>query len=173
MTTKKPKAMINRKADDFQTPKNAILPIIKYLDKSKVVWECACGFGNLVSSFRQAGFTCFGTDIKDGYDFLTYSPENYDYIVTNPPFSLKQQFLERCYRLDKPFALLLPLTTFETRKRQKLFEKYGVQVIFLDKRIRFETPSGRKGKSSSPWFASAWFTWKLNLEKDMIFRELL
>jgi len=61
------------------------------------------------------------------------------------------------------------LTTFETRKRQELFKKYGLEVIFFDKRINFETPSG---KGSGAWFQVAWFTWKLNLPKDLNFIEL-
>ena len=66
--------------------------------------------------------------------------------------------------------MLLPLTTFETAKRQRLFKKYGVQVIFFDKRINFETPSG---KGSGAWFAVAWFTWGLDLPNDLTFVELM
>ncbi|GAI19973.1 unnamed protein product, partial [marine sediment metagenome] len=91
-------------------------------------------------------------------------------IITNPPYSIKQKFLERCYQLHKPFALLLPLTTFETAKRQALFRKYGMQVIFFDKRINFVTPSGSGGGS---WFATAWFTNWFNLEHDINFVKLV
>ncbi|MEM3859736.1 MAG: hypothetical protein QW478_10090, partial [Candidatus Micrarchaeaceae archaeon] len=90
---------------------------------------------------------------------------NFDAIVTNPPFSLKQEFLIRCYELQKPFALLLPLTTFETKKRQDLFKKYGVEVIFFPKRINFETPDG---SGNGSWFATAWFTWGLNLGRSLV-----
>ena len=71
--------------------------------------------------------------------------------------------------MGKPFAFLLPLTTFETRKRQYLFQKYGLEVIFFDKRINFETPSG---KGSGSWFATAWFTNGLNIGKEMNFVRL-
>jgi hypothetical protein len=96
------------------------------------------------------------------------NPVRCDAIVTNPPFSFKQQFLERCYGLGKPFALLLPLTTFETSKRQEMFEKYGVQVIFFDKRINFI----RDGAKSGSWFASAWFSQGMNLPRDLNFFKL-
>jgi hypothetical protein len=89
--------------------------------------------------------------------------------VTNPPYKYKQQFLERAYSLGVPFALLLPLTTFETAKRQGLMKKHGVQVVLFDKRINFETPTGN-GKSS--WFATAWFTWGLNLPDVLNFAHL-
>jgi len=76
--------------------------------------------------------------------------------------SIKQEFLERCYYLGKPFALLLPLTTFESKKRQRLLERYynETQYIFFDKRVNFETPSG---KGSGSWFASMWVCYKINL----------
>ena len=157
-------------SDDFQTPPEALEPLIPYLNKDWTIWECANGTGNLSTALIKKGFEVVATDIKVcDFDFLTQKPVQWDCIITNPPFSLKQEFLERCYQLGTPFALLLPLTTFETPKRQALFKKYGVQVIFFDKRINFETPSG---KGSGSWFATAWFTWGLNLPKELNFVKL-
>jgi len=156
-------------ANDFQTPPEALYPLYPYLKKDWTIWECSCGKGNLQDELLARDFNVVGTDILTGQDFLTYQPEKFDCIITNPPFSLKQKFLERCYKLGKPFALLLPLTTFETAKRQELFKKYGLEVIFFDKRINFETPSG---KGSGSWFATAWFTYGLNIGKEMTFVKL-
>lgn len=78
----------------------------------------------------------------------------------------KEKFLERCYELGKPFALLMPLTALESKKRQTLFRKHGIQLIIPDKRINFETPSG---KGSGAWFLTAWFCYGLNLPKDINF----
>ena len=157
--------------NDFQSPNSAVKPLLPYLRSDWIVWECACGKGNIVNYLNSNGVRTIGTDILEGKDFLTWQPEDFDCIVTNPPYSIKQQFLERCYELGKPFALLLPLTTFETKKRQKLFRDNGVEVLFLPERVRFETPSGRKEDESSPWFSTAWFCWKLNLPKQMYFYE--
>ena len=131
-------------SNDFQTPPDALTPLLPFL-KNWTIWECAAGKGNLVTALESKGYQVIGTDILTGQDFLTYQPDNFDCIITNPPFSLKQEFLERCYELQKPFALLLPLTTFESKKRQDLFKKYGIEVIFFPKRINFETPSGKGG----------------------------
>lgn len=152
-------------ANDFQTPKEAINPLLPYLNKDWIIWECASGNGNLVKSFTEKGFSVIESDILTGKNFLTYEPLRFDCIITNPPFSIKQKFLERAYELDKPFAFLLPLTTLETAKRQELFKKYGLQIILFDKRINFETPDGMNNNSS--WFATAWFTNKLNLPKEL------
>ena len=159
-------------SNDFQTPPEAIIPLLPYLNKEWDIWECASGKGNLVKALEEKGFNVYGSDIISNptCDFLTWKPyQKFDCIITNPPFSLKQKFLERCYELNKPFALLLPLTTLETPKRQALFKRYGVQIIFFNKRINFETPSGN---GSGSWFATAWFTYKLNLPKDLNFVDI-
>jgi len=163
MRSPKQPPMQQGSSDDFQTPPKALDPLYPFLKKGWIVWECASGKGNLAKALIDKGYSVRSTDILQGRDFLTWAPDQWDCVVTNPPFSLKQEFLERCYRLGKPFALLLPLTTFETPARQALFREYGVQVIFFDKRINFETPSGNGGGS---WFATAWFTWGLEIPKE-------
>ena len=157
-------------SNDFQTPPEALKPLLPYLPKGWTIWECANGKGNLSNELVRLNYDVIATDILRGADFLIFLPDrNFDCIITNPPFSIKQKFLERCYNLGKPFALLLPLTTFETKKRQELFKKYGLEVIFFDKRINFETPN--KVEKSSAWFATAWFTHGLNIGKELTFVE--
>ena len=139
-----------KSVDNFQTPIMALKPLLPYLKKDWTIWECAEGNGNLTKELNRQGYKAIGTDIIKGYDFLSWHPKSFDCIITNPPFSLKQKFLERAYTLEKPFAFLLPLTTFETKKRQFLFQKYGLEVIFFDKRINFETASGIGGVLGLP-----------------------
>jgi len=162
-------AMKNNSSDDFQTPVEALEPLFSYLNKDWVIWECACGKGNLVKGLKDKGYNVIGTDLLTGHDFLEWQPDSFDCIITNPPYSIKQKFLERAYELSKPFALLLPLTTFETPKRQALFKKYGLEVIFFDKRINFQVPEALNTKKTGSWFATAWFTNKLNIGKSFQF----
>ena len=152
--------------DDYQTPPEALSPLYSYLPKDWVIWECASGKGKLTMAMREKGYKVIASDIAlmPELDFLIWQPKKWDCIVTNPPYSLKQEFLERAYSFKKPFAFLLPLTTLETPKRQKLFKKYGLEIIFFDKRINFQTPSG---KGNGAWFAVAWFTWGLNIRKEL------
>jgi len=155
--------------DDFQTPPEALKPLLKYLKPNWTIWECASGEGNLVKEFKNKGFHVIGSDIHSGKDFLSWQPRPFDCIVTNPPFSLKQEFLERAYCLGKPFAFLLPLTTLETESRQKYFKHCGVEIILFNKRINFITPDGNGDGS---WFASAWFTNGLNIGKQLVFERI-
>lgn len=155
--------------NDFQTPVEALNPLLPYLKKNWIIWECAVGKGNLAKALSERGYKVVSSDILTGGNYLISEPDNWNCAITNPPYSIKQKFLERAYQLRKPFAFLLPLTTFETAKRQELFKKYGLEVIFFNKRINFETPSG---KGSSSWFATAWFTNGLNIGKEMSFVKL-
>lgn len=152
--------------DDFQTPPEALEPLLPYIPKDWVVWECAQGKGWLTEYMLEKGYAVIGTDILEGYDYRMWQPPQWDIAITNPPYAIKQQFLERAYMLGKPFAFLLPLITFETEKRQRLFRDYGLEVIFLPKRINFRTPSGN---GTGSWFATAWFTNGLNIGQQMTF----
>lgn len=154
-------------SDDYQTPPEALWPLLPYLNPDWTIWECACGKGKLVKALRQEGFTVIGTDREK--DFLIWQPDQFDCLVTNPPYSLKNEFLRRAYELGKPFAFLLPITGLEYRSRQSMFQTHGLELLLLDKRLRFERPDGRK---SRPWFSSAWFCWRLGLPKQLTFTTL-
>ena len=160
--------MGNGSPDDFQTPPEALLPLIPYLKKTWTIWECAVGRGNLLRELKRQGFKVIGSDKER--DFLTcLAPAKFDCVITNPPYSLKDAFIGRCYELKRPFALLLPLTALEGKKRQQYYKTKGVQLILFDRRVNFETPSG---EGNGSWFATAWFTWGLRLSSELNFTEL-
>lgn len=76
--------------------------------------------------------------------FNTEPPKDCDLMISNPPFSLQNEIIERSfklidYHLIKSFALLLPLSTLETPFRAKLYEKYEnkISIIIFKKRIKF------------------------------------
>jgi hypothetical protein len=154
-------------SDDFQTPPEAVLPLLPYLPPDWTIWECASGKGKLAQVLRRGGFKVIATDKRDGKDFLAWQPdEDWHCVMTNPPYSQKNHFLERAYDLGKPFAFLLPLTALESRSRQGLFQRNGIQVMMLDKRIDFETPNQTPSHS---WFPVAWFCWGLHLPEQLTF----
>lgn len=161
--TKKPVLMNRGHSDDLQSPPEALRTLLPYLNKRWTIWEPAAGKGNLVSALERFGCKVIASDISKGLDFLTVDVPRCHAIVTNPPFSLKDEFLERCFVIGKPFALLLPLTTVDSKKRRELIRRYGgMEVIVPNGRINFETPNG----GSSSWFATAWWTWKLITVSD-------
>lgn len=164
--------MQKERFDNLHTPEEAIWPLIDHIPHSplfKRVWECTdFGDSQITKTFRNEGFEVVGTDIVNGMNFLTCQPPPFDWIVTNPPYSLKDQFLERCYQLNKPFALLLPLTALEGIKRGSLFQHYGIDLIVLNRRIDF---TGKKAN----WFNVSWFCWNVfnnTRMNEIIFEEV-
>lgn len=162
----KPILMNAGHSDFFQTPPVALKPLLRYLVPGSVVWEPSAGVGQLANQLYNAGFPTIRSDILDGQDFLTWEPdEHYDVIITNPPYSIKDKFLARAFRLKKPFAFLLPVTALAGKARMALYRTHGLQLLMLNDRINFNTPSG---VGSGSWFATAWFTWGI-LPADLIF----
>jgi hypothetical protein len=150
--------------NEVYTPEEAILPLIPFLDKTEIIWDCAYGSGRLAEHLRKFGFKVIG-----GGDLDFFKEElDCDIILTNPPYSIKDKFLERAFKLGKPFAFLLPTKALGEQKRGRMFKEYGIQLIIPDKRINFEIPSKKK----SAWFHSSWFCHGLNLSKDLNFVEL-
>jgi hypothetical protein len=144
--------------DRCQTPEYAVAPLLPYMPTGGTVWECACGDGNIAGFLERQGFGVERSDLLTGQNFFDYEPARWDRIVTNPPYSVKYDWLARCYELGKPFALLLPVETMGANAAQRLFEKYGIELILLDKRVNFKMPNkGYTGGGAQ--FPVAWFCW--------------
>ena len=150
----------NIHSDECYTPIEALIPMLPYLDKTLTYYDCTSNISsNIVDFLNSKEFKCIPSK---GKDFLKDDiPNEIDVILTNPPYSKKDKFIERCYNLKKPFALLLPVSSLQGQRRGKLFNKYGIELLVLNKRIDFT------GKGS-PHFGVAWFCNNL-LPKKLIF----
>ena len=153
--------------DNLYTPYGSILPLIRYIKPNQRIWECCdCGKSKISEVLRDSGHTVYSSDIVNGFNFLKDKPSfDFDMIITNPPYSIKDDFIEMCYEYNKPWALLLPLTALEGVRRGDLFRKFGISVIVFDRRADF-TGKGRN------WFNSSWFCWNIIPNNTLIFKEL-
>lgn len=150
------------KSDEYGTPTYAVEPLVPYMDKTKTIWEPTDTTDSISSYLKSMGYNVISTHD----DFFKYKEPMGDVIVTNPPYSKKTEFLERCYSFNIPFALLLPITALEGNRRHTMYKRYGLQLLIPNRRVNF-VPS-----KSGSWFAVAWFTYKLNLPLDMFFVEI-
>ncbi len=122
--------------DNTTTPEYTINQIGEYITEKSVVW-CPCDTieSGYVKVLKALGHTVIHSDVALGYDFLTSEPdEHYDIIVTTPPFSNFNQFIERAVQLDKPFIL--------TSRTQWLGDE-GASSIVNDNDIRIKLPTTR------------------------------
>jgi hypothetical protein len=158
--------------DACQTPAYAIDPLLPYLPEGLNIWEPACGEGLLEDALIDSGFHVVSSDILTGQNFFEYQPDTWDAIVTNPPYSIHFQWLERCYQLGKPFALLLKVEILGTKTAQEMFDQFGIEVIFVNPRINFKMPhKGWDGGGSQ--FPTAWFTFGLRIGKQITFAKVV
>jgi hypothetical protein len=130
--------------DCFQTPKYATQLLIPYIAANvKRVWECAAGEGRIARVLLDNGFKVEATDLQKGVNFLeqkdTFST---DIIVTNPPFSLKEEFFRQCLKFGNPFALLIPFDM--NGWIVEAFDKWGCQGLVPNRRINYITPNTLK-----------------------------
>lgn len=151
------------KYGDLYTPFYATEIIAPFLYGK--IWECAAGEGHITYVLKKHGMDVIETDIAFGQDFFEIDPpdSNIDFIVTNPPYKLKDKFIRKCYDLNIPFALLLPLTALGAEKRVNMYEQHGLEILVPDKRINFIYDGAKK----SNWFHSAWFCHNVLPEKLM------
>ena len=156
-------------SDLYGTPLSAFNLLAPYLPSGITYWEPCRGYGAIEGFLRDSGRSVVASDISEGQDALLWQPSEWDIAVTNPPWSLKGEFLERFYALGKPFAFLLPCDLVNS-KRTTLFKKHGVQLIVPSWRVRYTRFDGEKPvEALAPNTGSAWFCWGLLLPQDLIF----
>ena len=91
---------------------------------SRNVWEPACGDGSMVKVLEKYFDRVVATDIQYGTDFLTAEmPDGIEWIITNPPFSLAEQFIRKAAECNVPFAMLLKSQYWHSARRKKLFDE--------------------------------------------------
>lgn len=159
-------AYINHPGGDEQyTPQYAVIPILKYLPKEKIIW---CPFDTEHSEFvitlKEAGFRVEHSHIYTGQDFFEYEPKQWDIIVSNPPFSKKREVVERCMLLGKSFALLLTNLWLNSSAPCRLFKEREMQILLFDKRINYS-------EKNAVYFGSSYFCHKI-LPKQIVFENL-
>lgn len=172
-------AKTDKASDEVYTPAYAVQPLIKYikifektLGHSVTIW---CPFdlesSAYVKEFLKAGFNVLHSHIDEDKNFFFYEPEeDYDIIISNPPFSQKDNVLKRLFELDKPYAMLLPIPSLQGQARFE-YMKDGLQYLGFDKRINYYMNSDFSQVQKGVSFGSCYLCKKF-LPSDLILEEL-
>nr|DAK38107.1 MAG TPA: adenine-specific methyltransferase [Caudoviricetes sp.] len=158
------------KNDECMTPSYGVEPILKYIPQNAIVW---CPFDKKNSEFvkqiSKKNKVVF-SHIDEGEDFFIYEPEEWDVIVSNPPFTNKRKVFERALSFNKPFALIMTNLWFNDAAPKQLFKDKDLQLLMFDKRIIFNKEDGTSmGKIIN--FSSSYFCWNF-LPKQIIMENL-
>lgn len=169
--------------DLYPTPPEATVALMRFLKlpAATVVWEPACGQGDMVQALRDCGMLAYGTDICKGQDFLkSYRPQFVDrpfsWIITNPPFSSAEEFIRHAAEIGKPFAMLLKAQYWHAAKRVQLFREIPPSYVLpLTWRpdFLFKERDGKKG--ASPLMDVMWCVWLTPQMQDVqtVFKPLM
>jgi len=138
--------------DDCITPLSVWEQIKQFIPEDKEIW-CPFYF-NGEHKLRELGYEI----IHNNEDFF-YNNRG-DIIIDNPPFSIKKKVLERLLEIDKPFILIMPVSTLCYNYMRNYKDK--IQIIIPPKRINFAPQL-----KSSASFDCLYYCYKMNLEKDI------
>lgn len=161
--------------DEFYTPPYAVQPILKYVASGSRVW---CPFDTATSHFvtmlrDEKNCLVTNTHIQTGRDFFSIEPPNAPhYIISNPPYSLKTEVLERLFYWQIPFAMLVGVVgLFESKRRFKMFRENQFEIMYFDKRIAYFKNFDDQTPSIHPPFSSVYITQNM-LPNRIVFEEL-
>lgn len=159
--------------DFYPTPSEVTETLLRFLDlpKTTVIWEPACGEMDMVSTMQSAGYSVIATDLSYGQDFLTCPVQECDWIITNPPFSVSDKFIERCAEHGKPFALLLKSQYWHARKRYDLFQKITPSIV-CPLTWRPDFLFKKHEKRSAPLMDVMWCVWEPPYNQRTVFYPL-
>lgn len=159
--------------DEFYTPRYAVLPITKYIKPKSTIW---CPFDTEDSMFYKE-FTAQGHDVKcthvwNNQNFFDITPPSCDYVISNPPYSIKAEIFERLFSIGKPFAMLVGIVgLFESQKRFDLFKSNEFEVMYLNKRVSYFESYESQKPALNPPFSSVYITSGI-LPQQIVFEEI-
>ena len=138
----------NREARDFyRTPRECVRLAADLMDRNLRWWEPCAGDGAISSFYDEI---VFASDIYpmaqniQSLDVLTcQKPESVDAIITNPPFDLAYEILDRALLEWKiPALFLIRIEPLSTKKRNA-YTRCLSHMHIVSSLINFETEDGR------------------------------
>tara|TARA_R110002012_G_scaffold252391_1_gene431402 strand:+ start:17622 stop:18158 length:537 start_codon:yes stop_codon:yes gene_type:complete len=154
------------KHNDFMTPKYLFEDIKEYIPKDKVISMPFWGDGQAGKHMTELGYDV----IHQEEDFFKF--DRGEIVVDNPPFEFKKEIIAELIKRNKPFMLIMPISTICYKYSQIL--KGDLQIIIPNKRPKFIYYDKKTNKCDKDWkkksatFDCIWVCWKMNLPQDII-----
>lgn len=173
-------------------PKAVDMLLEQYQFYGKKMLEPCVGGGHIANAVRKfcwyEDVEVTGVDLVDrGYpntivtDFLTWNNgDRFDFIISNPPYSLAQEFIEHGLDLlkeDGQMAMFLKIQFLEGAKRKLFFEDNPPKYIYVFRNRMATWNNGQSidpstGKKWATTMCHAWFIWEKGFDGEPIVRWL-
>lgn len=140
-----------REYDTYETPVWAVEALLEVIpiDMKKKYME-PCRASGRIYNFLPIG-SAWG-EIRQGVDYLTTEYNHTDIIISNPPYSLAQEFVEKALRDADVVIMLLRLGFLESMKRWEWWQDNPpTSLLVLSQRPSF-TEDGKTDGSGYAWY---------------------
>lgn len=118
-------------SDKAYTKEETAIRIINYFKPQGSVLDASAGkdafYGNFVNEQK---YRC---EIDDGIDFFDWN-KKVDWIITNPPYSIYDHFLEHAFEVADNVVFFVPIAkAFKSNKVQKMVNAYGSlrEIVYM------------------------------------------
>lgn len=147
--------------DEWYTTRKIWESVTHFIPKDKIIWECF----HSDNSKSAAHLRSLGHEVVwEDCDFFT---NDYgDILVSNLPFSKKKEVLTRLKQLNKPFLMIYPTQSLQTKFFKDLFKDDKIQIIFPSEKLHYE---GASKHSKGASFYTCFICYKMGFEKDVYF----
>ena len=150
----------------------------------KDILEPACGEGHMSKAIEEMlpNSEVFSTDLIDrgygqgGIDFLTHDyGRTFDVVITNPPFSLAKEFIEKGLEVSEKYVIMLcKIQLLEGTKRKDMFLNSPLKYVYVHTTRQATWKGGNpldpKGKKWATTMCLAWFVWDKEYEGEPVIR---
>ena len=166
-------------ADFYQTPRPLTWELMKLdlFDFNKKVLEPSCGKGAITNILKEnfKSKNVFEGDIKKGQDFLNQRyKQKIDYVVTNPPFSLFDEFVTQAKRIAiEKIAFIAKTNFFGAEKRNRFGIWNNLKYVYIFNRQVDYRYFRKDNKLICGNLITGWFIWDMNWKKDYWFTSII
>lgn len=166
------------KEDFFETPTEATKALLAHINipEDVVIWEPSVGKGAISNVLKQyVKNEIIETDLVDrgvgisGVDFLSsdaekYIPKGRFWIISNPPYSIANDYIRKCfhYGAERTILLLRHAFTESSRSREDIINNGHLLREFLIKERLKICADGWDRKKASNMYNHGWFMWDIN-----------
>ena len=175
--------------DYYATPETATRELLNNFSflNCETILEPACGEGHICKTIQEWDsenkFKITATDlIERGFgegnvDFLTEKFDNYDLVITNPPFKYAKEFVEKGLEVANKYVVMFAkLQLLEGIGRKDLFENHPPKYVYVFRNrvapLRNGSSVDENGKKWSSTMCFAWFVWEVGFKGEPTIRWL-
>lgn len=167
--------------DFYATHTDSTKALLEVVKITYPALEPACGEGHiakLLDPYQTKSFDLIDRGFGNvGVDFLTNDfVGEYATVITNPPFNLFQEFVEKALKIAKHRVIMFgKLQALEGQKRATFLQTTPLKYVYVFKKRQQPMRNGKEndettGKKMSSTMAFAWYVWEIGYFGDPMIR---